>query len=138
MKPIILIAMNDPELVEHFLNCAPQVAPEVEWVLPTNPLANKAKVAACWYPEASLLSDFPQLECLHSVGAGEDNLGDLLSSGLKVERIIDEDQKVGMFEYVLWGVLYYQRDMDRYNQAEKLRFGNRFHNVTQKILKSVY
>ena len=121
MKPIILIAMNDPELVEHLLNCAPQVAPEVEWVLPTNPLANKAKIAACWYPEASLLSDFPQLECLHSVGAGEDNLGDLLSSGLKVERIIDEDQKVGMFEYVLWGVLYYQRDMDRYNQADKTK-----------------
>jgi len=121
MKPTILIAMNDAELVEHLLQCAPQVAPDVEWVLPTHPLANQAKVAACWYPPASLLTEFPQLECLHSVGAGEDNLGDLLSSGLKIERIIDEDQKVGMFEYVLWGVLYYQRDMDRYNQDHKAK-----------------
>ena len=121
MKSIVLMAIDDSALVEHLLQCAPQVAPEVEWVLPTHPLAHQAKVAACWYPEGSLLTEFPQLECLHSVGAGEDNIGDLLSSGLKIERIIDEDQKVGMFEYVLWGVLYYQRDMDRYNQDHKAK-----------------
>jgi glyoxylate/hydroxypyruvate reductase A len=121
MKPIILMAINESPLVEHILACAPQVAPEVEWVLPTNPLAKHAKVAACWYPDASLLTSFPHLECLHSVGAGDDNLGALLSSGLHIERIIDHAQKVGMFEYVLWGVLYYHRDMDRYNQDHRTK-----------------
>ena len=134
MKPIILVAINDLELVENLLECARKVAPDVEWVFPTNPLAKKAKVAACWYPSTSLLTDFPQLECLHSVGAGEDNLGDLLSSGLKIERIIDEDQKVGMFEYALWGILYYQRDMDKYHQDKAL---NRWQARPQRAAKDI-
>lgn len=134
MKPIILIAISDLELVDNLLECTPKVTPDVEWVLPTNPLAKQAKVAACWYPPESLLDDFPQLECLHSVGAGEDNLGDLLSSGLKIERIIDQDQKVGMFEYALWGVLYYQRDMDKYHQDKAL---NRWQARPQRAAKGI-
>jgi len=134
MKPIILIAMNDAELTEDLLACSAQIVPEVEWVLPTNPLAKQAKVAACWYPSESLLDHFPQLECLHSVGAGEDNLGNLLSSGLKIERIIDEEQKVGMFEYALWGVLYYQRDMDKYHQDQKV---NRWKIRPQRAAKAI-
>jgi glyoxylate/hydroxypyruvate reductase A len=124
MKPIILAAMDDSQFTEDILKCAQKIAPDVDWVLPSHPLAKKAKVAACWYPPASLLADFPNLECLHSVGAGDDNLGSLLTSGLKIYRIVDDEQKAGMLEYVLWGVLYYQRDMDKYNQDKKLKRWN--------------
>lgn len=135
MKQIVLAAMNDLEFTEDILKCAEQETPEVKWVLPTHPLAQQAKVAACWYPPDSLLVDFPNLECLHSVGAGEDNLGSLLGSGLKICRIIDDEQKVGMFEYVLWGVLYYQRDMDKYHEDQKL---NRWNPLPQRSAKNIH
>ena len=120
MKPVVLVIINDIDLTEALLTCAEKEVPEVEWVLPTHPLANQAKVAACWYPPSSLLSDFPNLKCLHSVGAGDDNIGSLLKSDLNISRIVDHEQKVGMFEYALWGVLYYQRDMDKYHQDKML------------------
>ena len=134
MKPVVLAIINDIDLTEALLTCAEKEVPEVEWVLPTHPLANQAKVAACWYPPSSLLSDFPNLECLHSVGAGDDNIGSLLKSDLNISRIVDHEQKVGMFEYVLWSVLYYQRDMDKYHQDKMLA---RWQPLPQRAAKHI-
>ena len=124
MKPIVLSMIDDEALTEELLLCAKEHHPEVEWVLPDNPLARQAKVAACWHPPSATLSDFPQLECLYSVGAGIDNLGPLLNAPVQINRIIDDGQKEGMFEYVLWGILYYQRDMDKYHQDNQLKQWN--------------
>jgi len=135
MKPVVLSMINNEELTNELLACAKNNHPEVEWVLPDNPLAMQAKVAACWQPPATILTDFPNLECLHSVGAGVDNLGDLLHSSVKINRIVDDGQKTGMFEYVLWGVLYYQRDMDRYNQDKKLKQWNPLPQRTMQSIK---
>ncbi len=119
MKPVVLIATNNPNYNQILLEHAAQVAHGVDWVLADDPRAAKAQVAACWFPSPNLATDFPALHCLHSLGAGADNLGALLESGLRIERIIDAEQKQGMFEYVLWGVLYYQRDMDRYQSFQR-------------------
>ncbi|RBW46907.1 glyoxylate/hydroxypyruvate reductase A [Psychromonas sp. B3M02] len=124
MKPIVLSMIDNEALTEELLLCAKEHHPEVEWVLPDNPLARQAKIAACWYPPSTILKDYPELTCLYSVGAGVDNLGDLLDSGVEISRIVDDGQKLGMFEYVLWGVLYYQRDMDKYHQDNQLKQWN--------------
>ncbi|MGJ8581454.1 MAG: NAD(P)-dependent oxidoreductase, partial [Psychromonas sp.] len=124
MKPIVLSMIDNEALTEELLLCAKEHHPEVEWVLPENPLARQAKIAACWYPPSTILKDYPELTCLYSVGAGVDNLGDLLDSGVEISRIVDDGQKLGMFEYVLWGVLYYQRDMDKYHQDNQLKQWN--------------
>lgn len=39
-----------------------------------------------------------------------------------------------MFEYVLWEVLYYQRDMDKYHQDQKL---NRWNPLPQRAAKNI-
>jgi glyoxylate/hydroxypyruvate reductase A len=47
------------------------------------------------------------------VAAGVDHLGkELLDSGIDVCRIVDSDQKQGMYEYILWAVLYFHRNFD--------------------------
>ncbi|KUI97307.1 2-hydroxyacid dehydrogenase [Vibrio sp. MEBiC08052] len=119
MKPVVLVATNNPRFSKVLLECAAKSQNDVDWVLNDDPRAATAQVAACWYPSPTLTHDFPTLKCLHSLGAGADNLGPLLTSGLKIERMVDAEQKHGMFEYVLWGVLYYQRDMDRYQSFQR-------------------
>ncbi|MDW6094809.1 glyoxylate/hydroxypyruvate reductase A [Vibrio rhizosphaerae] len=119
MKPVVLVATNNSRFSKVLLACAAKSQSDVDWVLNDDPRAATAQVAACWYPSPALPHDFPALKCLHSLGAGADNLGALLSSGLTVERMVDAEQKHGMFEYVLWGVLYYQRDMDRYQSFQR-------------------
>ncbi|WP_456294650.1 NAD(P)-dependent oxidoreductase [Vibrio sp. AK197] len=125
MKPVVLISTHPPDYTRTLLEHAAASQSEVMWVAMDDPRAARAEVAACWYPHQSLLQDFPDLKCLHSLGAGVDNLGPLLDSGLEIERIIDPQQKRGMFEYVLWGVLYYQRDLDHYQQLQSQRVWQR-------------
>ena len=134
MKPVVLIATNNPSYNQTLLECAAKYQPSVDWVLGDDPRAAKAHVAACWYPSPSLADDFPALQCMHSLGAGADNLGSLLESGLRIERIVDAEQKHGMFEYVLWGVLYYQRDMDRYQSFQRQ---NLWQGLAQKSAKDI-
>lgn len=126
-SPVVLIATNDPDYSEKLRQCALNIVPDVDWVLPGDKAALGASVAACWYPQSDLVTQYPALRCLHSVGAGSDNLGSLLNSDLEVRRIVDQEQKVGMFEYILWGILYYQRDMDRYLTAQNSRRWQAFH-----------
>lgn len=120
-NPVVLIATNDPHYGEKLRQCAVSTVSDVDWVLPGEKAALNASVAACWYPQSDLVTQYPALRCLHSVGAGSDNLGSLLSTDLEVRRIVDQEQKVGMFEYILWGIIYYQRDMDRYLTAQNSR-----------------
>lgn len=119
MKPVVLVAVENEAIARKLLKCANVNNTEVIWVLPDDPRATEASVAACWYPSPNLLLDFPNLRCLHSLGAGTDNLGSLLDGDVSICRIVDEEQKRGMLEYVLWGILTYQRDMDVYQRQQK-------------------
>ncbi|BFM48659.1 glyoxylate/hydroxypyruvate reductase A [Marinomonas sp. THO17] len=113
MPLYVLLASNDDEFNNELLAQSQQY-PWIEWVLPESPHAVKAHMAACWYPQADLLDRFPNIKCLHSLAAGVDHLGEtLLNSTRSICRIVDEEQKAGMLEYVLWAVLYFQRDFDK-------------------------
>ncbi|CAI0941443.1 2-hydroxyacid dehydrogenase [Serratia ficaria] len=112
--------------------------PDISLVLPNDKAALDADVAVCWFPEEGAMRYFPKLKLVHSVAAGVDHLGkEILASGIKVCRVVDMSQKQGMYEYILWAVLYFHRNFDdvlknafhkkwiRYPQvaAEKLRVG---------------
>tara|TARA_R110000764_G_scaffold198845_2_gene284130 strand:+ start:1122 stop:2054 length:933 start_codon:yes stop_codon:yes gene_type:complete len=120
MRTIILLASSDNEFNQELINYAKLNRQDVEWVLPTDERAALAEVAACWFPDASTLTQFPNIKVLLALSAGVDQLGSsLLRSGLPVCRIVDEGQKQGMFEYVLWGVLNAHRHFDRAQKNQK-------------------
>ncbi|WCN13955.1 glyoxylate/hydroxypyruvate reductase A [Marinomonas mediterranea] len=127
MSAYILLASNDSEFNDELMLHANQYEPDFEWVLPDDDRASCATVAACWFPDKDLLTRFPNIQCLHSLAAGVEHLGEtLLHSSLPICRIVDEEQKVGMLEYVLWGVLYFQRDFDRAVENQKRNHWQRY------------
>lgn len=121
MNTVILLASTDNGFNQELINYAKLHRQDTEWVLPNDERAELAEVAACWLPDASTLTQFPNIKVLLALSAGVDQLGSsLLKSGLPICRIVDEDQKQGMFEYVLWGVLNAHRHFDRAQQNQQI------------------
>jgi glyoxylate/hydroxypyruvate reductase A len=112
MRPTVLLAIDDADLIAR-LSVEFDQMPEIDYCHYESPNAEHAMMAACWFPHQDLLERYPSIKGLQAVSAGTDHLGSLLDSGLPIARIVDPAQKHGMFEYVLWGVLTYQRDFDR-------------------------
>lgn len=112
MNNIVIVTTVDAfrsQLIEAFSHHRP----DIPLVLPDDAAAGEADVAVCWFPEAGTVRRFPKLKLIHSVAAGVDHLGkELLDSGIDVCRIVDSDQKQGMYEYILWAVLYFHRNFD--------------------------
>jgi glyoxylate/hydroxypyruvate reductase A len=88
------------------------------------PGAQQAQVALCWNPTPGSLGMYPDLRMIHSIAAGADQIFKDPSRPAQVPvcRIIDPDHRLGMVEYVLWGVLHYHRGFDQMlrNQARAL------------------
>ena len=79
-----------------------------------DPRCLQAEVAVCWNTTPGLYAQMPNLQLIHSIAAGVDNVvagHDL--RGLPVCRVVDPDLAQGMVEYVLWAVLYFHRNLDR-------------------------
>jgi len=79
-----------------------------------------AKYAICWNPPADFFDDMPALQAIFSIAAGVDHL--LNHSGLPVGVPLSRLQNAGMSEkmaeYVLYGVLHYQRSMEIYRSKQ--------------------
>lgn len=115
----ILLASNDHQFTQDLLTEFTAGYPEVKVYLPGTQGADNATVAACWFPPESLLTDYPNIKLLHALSAGTDHLGKaLLHSGVPICRIVDPAQKQGMLEYILWGILNFQRAFDHYRHAQ--------------------
>ncbi|MBV8658459.1 MAG: glyoxylate/hydroxypyruvate reductase A [Burkholderiales bacterium] len=71
---------------------------------------------AAWQPPADFFTQFPNLQAAFALGAGVDRF--LAQSDLPVHiplyRLTDAGMAPQMLEYVLYGVLYFQRDFDHY------------------------
>lgn len=101
--------------------------PDITPLLADDPAASEAEIAACWFPGTGTLARYPHLKLIHSVAAGVDHLGtELLQSGKVICRVVDENQKQGMFEYILWAVLYFHRDLNRVLINNQRRHWQRF------------
>jgi len=70
----------------------------------------EAEVAVGWDVPRGIYAQMPRLALVHGIAAGVDNLiGGHDLRHLAVCRVIDAAQTRGMVDYVLWGVLYFQR-----------------------------
>ena len=119
MKPLVLLGTgNGLGRVREMLLAR---EPELIIVRPDDADAQLAEVALCWNPAPGSLGMYPKLRLIHSIAAGADQIFKDPSRDpqIPVCRIVDPDHRLGMVEYVLWGVLHYHRGFDQVlkNQA---------------------
>lgn len=109
----IVVDCNDQSYAREICD-ALQRFPEVTAVLPDHPAASDAQYASCWFPNPELLTRSPELQLIQAASAGVDHLPEaVFASDVPLCRVVDEDFRHGMFEYALWGVLWFQRHFDR-------------------------
>jgi len=122
MKPLVLLG-SGRDLV-HVRENLLALDPSLTILRPGDAGAEQADVALCWNPSPGSLGQYPDLRLIHSIAAGADKIFKDSSRPLQVPvcRIIDPDHRLGMVEYVLWGVLHYHRGFDQMlkNQAQAL------------------
>mgnify|MGYP004707410017 FL=1 len=123
-----VVILSSSEQFSHDLRQAfSQQRPDITPLFANDPAASGAEIAACWFPETGTLGRYPRLKLIHSVAAGVDHLGaELLQSGKVICRVVDENQKQGMFEYILWAVLYFHRDLHRVLKNNQQRCWQRY------------
>lgn len=119
---IILVDCDEPELNAELCTLLRQT-PGVTVVLPGSPDVIHARYACCWRPDPLLLQHSPELKLVQAASAGVDHLPQaVFTSDVAVCRVVDDDFRHGMFEYALWGVLWFQRHFNRAinNQKQKI------------------
>lgn len=95
-------------------------APEMTFVNWPEPGWQDAEVAVCWKTPPEAYAQMPRLRLIQGIAAGVDNIL-VGTEGLDVPvcRVVDPDQGVGMFEYVLWATAYFHRHFDAALQAQR-------------------
>ncbi len=79
-----------------------------------------ARYAVVWNPPENFFDDAKALRAVFSVAAGVDHLlhHPSLPEGVPLARLENAGMSEKMAEYVLYGVLHYQRSMDNYRKAQ--------------------
>jgi glyoxylate/hydroxypyruvate reductase A len=97
--------------------CDPTLKVEV-WPEISNP--EDVAFALCWNHPAGVLQQFPNLKCISSLGAGVNHLLNDINRPLDVPlvRLVDDDLKQSMTEYVMLGVLEHFRRFKDYRQQQ--------------------
>lgn len=105
--------------------------PERLYVDPRDPHDPAAvEYALAWKPPAGLLSGYPNLKAIFSLGAGVDHLFcDPRLPDVPVARIVDPNLTQRMTEWVVWQVLHHHRFADHYRRAQAER---RWDEVTEQ------
>lgn len=80
------------------------------------PVPNRVSMALCWYPEKNLLSQYPNLKLIQSVGAGIDHLIGLdpAAATVKIARIVDPALSRDMYEFTLAIILDQMKNLSKY------------------------
>jgi len=124
MTKVVFLGMSSD--IPKLALLAQQHAGEIEVFLADDPGAVEAEVAVCWAPPDGALAKFPQLRLIHGIAAGVDNiLSDPELPALPLCRIVAPDLTVGMTEFILWGVLYYYRNLDRVLANQRRKYWER-------------
>lgn len=119
---IVLVDCNDGELSDALCRILHQT-PGIIVVLPGSAEAIEARYACCWQPDPQLLHNSPALKLVQAASAGVDHLpAAVFTHSVVVSRVVDDHFRHGMFEYALWGVLWFQRYFNRAmtHQHEKI------------------
>ncbi|MBN2720632.1 MAG: glyoxylate/hydroxypyruvate reductase A [Proteobacteria bacterium] len=82
----------------------------------------KVSFALCWNQPPGVLRQFPNLKCISSLGAGVEHLlGDATRpASVPLTRLVDDDLKQFMAEYVMLGILEHLRRFEDYRRQQKL------------------
>jgi len=105
----------------HWQRWLAEHAPDVQLhIWPDNGDATEVEFLIAWQPPEAVMTTFPNLKALLSVGAGADQFDlSLLPPELPVVRMIEPGLTQGMVEYVTFAVLGLHRDMPRYFQQQR-------------------
>lgn len=117
---MIVISSTVANVEEILLKSFKKYAPEGSFCTQDSPEAVYATTAAAWFPDLVKLQQLPQLGLIHSIAAGVEHLQlNDIGAHQRVCRVLDPHHQKGMFDYLLWGVLYFQRYFDRMLQQQK-------------------
>ena len=77
---------------------------------------------AVWMPPAGFFQRFPNLQAIFVMGAGVDQIlqRDDVPAQVPIFRLTDAGMAQQMTEYCLYGLLHYQRQMDIYQQQQRM------------------
>ena len=105
----------------HWQRWLAEHAPDVQMhIWPDIGEATEVEFLIAWQPPEAVMTTFPNLKALLSVGAGADQFDlSLLPPELPVVRMIEPGLTQGMVEYVTFAVLGLHRDMPRYFQQQR-------------------
>lgn len=80
------------------------------------PDPSRVSMALCWYPEKNLLSQYPNLKLIQSVGAGIDHLFGLdpAPRNVRIARIVDVALSRDMYEFTLAVILDQMKNLSKY------------------------
>ncbi|WP_130804443.1 2-hydroxyacid dehydrogenase [Acinetobacter ihumii] len=133
---MIVIASTKPYAQKMLLDAFQAFAPENSFCLPDDACATQATTAACWFPDMDQLESLPDLQLIHSMGAGVEHL-DLKKIEYKYQlcRIVDAHHKQGMLNYLHWGILYYQRCFDLYAHNQQQQIWHQYSQLSEHDVK---
>lgn len=117
-----MLYLYTPRQREQWLAALAAALPDQQvmaWPEPVDPDA--VRYLAAWRPPEQFFTQFPRLEAVFALGAGVDRFvgrPDLPAQAALI-RLTDAGMTAQMQEYVLYGVLRYQRDFDRYGSQQR-------------------
>ncbi len=99
-----------------------QVYPEIH-----NP--EKVEVALVWQHPPGILTTFPNLKLISSMGAGVDHIltDKSISADLPIVRIVDDKLTFSMTNYVVMGVLNFHRRLTHFQQNQEKKIWDMSH-----------
>ncbi|POA98969.1 glyoxylate/hydroxypyruvate reductase A [Chromobacterium sinusclupearum] len=117
---MILVHTPNPKEVSAYLELFRAAMPERQFVDLEHAQLSDIRHLVTWGLPDGLLADMPRLEALFALGAGVDKLMTRpdLPADLPVYRLLDGGMAAQMTEYIRYGVLGYQRNMDLYRRQQ--------------------
>ena len=121
---LYLYTLDQPERYLHLLRQA--LSDEAVACWPQEVDAAAVTHAAVWAPPDGFFARFPNLHTVFVMGAGADKLLQRadVPENVTLIRLTDAGMAQPMTEYCLYGVLHYQRQMDRYARQQQERLWN--------------
>lgn len=103
-------------LMRHMPSVDIQVYPEIS-------APERVEAVLLWQHPKGILREFPNLKLICSMGAGVDHiLSDKdIDPSLPISRVVDKGLTNPMTNYVLMGILAYQRQLSRYQKNQKTK-----------------
>lgn len=109
----IIALINQTGPLSFLVPALERAMPDVRFVHWPEPGWDAAEVALCWRPPPGALASMARLRLIHSIGAGVDGImADPSLPDLPICRVADDTLAIAMAEYILWGALYFHRQMD--------------------------